>query len=484
MATVTYIKETKQSIGAMKGLISYCCQDKKTVDDISGQKLVSGINCSGSNAFTEFMTTKKVYGKTAGINFYQYVQSFSPQKEITPQKAHEIALDFASKAWQGHEILVTTHCDSSHIHSHFVINSVSFENGLKLRQDPNTLKRLRKLSDEICEQQHLSVLKPYENGGTNISTREYRAAKKGQSWKFQLMFAINQAMNRSGCKSEFIREMNRQGYKVIWTDNRKYITFICPNNMKCRDIKLHNNKYLKENLEYELQYRQSKYKRFGREFRSDERTLGHKSATIENAYDGGSAGEGLGYDGGSASKNGGISADSIQSAKGIANDKSNGKLPDGLEQGRTEDVRKFNIVDGNEAGNSANSGGEFAESDERNRVTGWEQARRNYERFLGTGQRAETGDSESFEEINSKNADHLDSEHGRSSVDIFNSVNSAVGSLARLINDEDDPEEKRKSIEAQKNGEAVGAVAGLVIGAVVSATEDDEPEQDDLSLTL
>lgn len=484
MATVTYIKETKQSIGAMKGLISYCCQDKKTVDDISGQKLVSGINCSGSNAFTEFMTTKKAYGKTAGINFYQYVQSFSPQKEITPQKAHEIALDFASKAWQGHEILVTTHCDSNHIHSHFVINSVSFENGLKLRQDPNTLKRLRKLSDEICEQQHLSVLKPYENGGTNISTREYRAAKKGQSWKFQLMFAINQAMNRSDSKSDFIREMNRQGYKVIWTDERKYITFICPNNMKCRDIKLHDKKYLKENLEYELQYRQSKYKRLGRESRSDERTLGHGSATIENAYDGSNTGKGLGYDGGSASKNGRISADIIRSAKGIANDKSDGKLPDGLEQGRTKDVRQFNIVDGNEAGNSANSGREPAESDEGNRITGWEQARRNYERFLDTRQRAETGDSKSFEEINSKNADHLDSEHGRGGADIFNSVNGAVGSLARLINDEDDPEEKRKRIEAQKNGEAIGAVAGLAIGAIVSATVEDEPEQDDLSLTL
>ena len=225
MATVTYIKETKQSIGAMKGLIGYCCQDKKTVDNISGQKFVSGVNCSGSNAFTEFMTTKKVYGKTNGMNFYQYVQSFSPQEEITPQKAHEIALDFASKAWRGHEVLVTTHCDSNHIHSHFVINSVSFENGLKLRQDPNTLKRLRKLSDEICEQQHLSVLKPYENGVTNISTREYRAAKKGQSWKFQLMFAINQAMNRSGSKSDFIKEMNGQGYKIIWTDERKCITF-------------------------------------------------------------------------------------------------------------------------------------------------------------------------------------------------------------------------------------------------------------------
>lgn len=30
MATITYIKETKQTVSAMKGLINYCCQEKKT----------------------------------------------------------------------------------------------------------------------------------------------------------------------------------------------------------------------------------------------------------------------------------------------------------------------------------------------------------------------------------------------------------------------------------------------------------------------
>ena len=32
MATFQYIKETNQSIAAMKGLISYCTQDKKVRD--------------------------------------------------------------------------------------------------------------------------------------------------------------------------------------------------------------------------------------------------------------------------------------------------------------------------------------------------------------------------------------------------------------------------------------------------------------------
>ena len=259
MATVTYIRESKQSISVMKGVIDYCCQDKKVYDEISNQRLVSGINCDGENAFKEFMATKKSYGKTDGMNFYQYVQSFSPEENITPHQAHEIAIEFAEKAWTGYEVLVATHCDVQHIHSHFVINSVSFENGKKLRQNPNTLKSLRALSDEIFRHHNLSTLEPYSKDGMKISTREYRTAVKGQSWKFKLMNDIDKAMNISGSKEDFINAMSIMGYSVTWTDDRKYITYQCPNKMKCRDIKLHNDKYLKGSMENEFRYRQEQY---------------------------------------------------------------------------------------------------------------------------------------------------------------------------------------------------------------------------------
>lgn len=259
MATVTYIRESKQSISAMKGVIDYCCQDKKVYDKISNQRLISGINCGGENAFSEFLATKKSYKKTDGMNFYQYVQSFSPDENITPQKAHGVALEFAEKAWTGYEVLVATHCDAQHIHSHFVINSVSFENGKKLRQNPNTLKSLRALSDEICRHHNLSTLEPYNMDGIKISTREYRTAVKGQSWKFKLMNDIDKAMNISGSKEDFINAMSIMGYSVTWTDDRKYITYQCLNKMKCRDIKLHNDKYLKGSMENEFRYRQEQY---------------------------------------------------------------------------------------------------------------------------------------------------------------------------------------------------------------------------------
>ena len=79
----------------MKGVIDYCTQDKKVFDRQSGRGLVGGVNCNGKNAFTEFMATKGAYKKTDGINFYQYVQSFSPEESVTAEKAHEVALELS-----------------------------------------------------------------------------------------------------------------------------------------------------------------------------------------------------------------------------------------------------------------------------------------------------------------------------------------------------------------------------------------------------
>lgn len=256
MPIVRFIKNEKQNPSSMKGSIDYCLQKYKTVDALTGKRYVSGINCNGLNAYKEFMTTKLANSANNGRYFYQYVQSFSPKDNVDYDKAHKIALEFAEKAWQGHEVLVTTHCDRNHIHTHFIINSVSFETGKKLRQNPNTLKSLRKLSDEICTKYDVTPLKPYtKTKEKRLSDGEYRMAMKGESWKFALMFTIDNAMKRAKTKKEFVDEMKKNGYEVLWTDERKYITYTCPNGMKCRDIKLHQKKYRKEKMELEFELR-------------------------------------------------------------------------------------------------------------------------------------------------------------------------------------------------------------------------------------
>jgi hypothetical protein len=90
-----------------------------------------------------------------------------------------------------------------------------------------------------------------------IFDSEYRSAKRGESFKWELMNVINQVMKQAKTKKQFCYLMKQQGYNVRWEDNRKYITYTCPNGRKCRDNKLHGERYRKEMLEREFEIRRT-----------------------------------------------------------------------------------------------------------------------------------------------------------------------------------------------------------------------------------
>ena len=183
------------------------------------------------------------------------MQSFHPDEPITPETAHEIALRFAEENFPGYEVLVATHVDRHHVHSHFVVNSVNAEKGLKFHSDNHEIQRLRDASDKLCMEYGFSVVVPKSKKVKGMSTAEYHVAEKGQSWKLDLAIAIDEAMRYAVSKEHFIELMEMEGYEVKWKDTHKYITYTCPNGKPCRDIRLHEEKYLKENMEDEFRIR-------------------------------------------------------------------------------------------------------------------------------------------------------------------------------------------------------------------------------------
>ncbi|HWR34238.1 MAG TPA: hypothetical protein VN622_00020 [Clostridia bacterium] len=89
-----------------------------------------------------------------------------------------------------------------------------------------------------------------------MSTAEYHAAARGESWKFRLMGDIDECMRYAESKDEFITLMRSEGYNVRWQDSRKSITYTLPGGMKCRDDRLHDERYLKEAMEREFRIRE------------------------------------------------------------------------------------------------------------------------------------------------------------------------------------------------------------------------------------
>lgn len=458
MATVTYIKESKQHISAMKAVMQYCQREDKTADPQTDHRYIGGINCNGTNSFTEFMATKTAYGKLDGINFYQYVQSFSPKENISYEQARAIGLEFAAKAWPGHEVLVTTHCDAQHIHSHFVINSVSFETGRKLRQSPDTLWQLRQLSDEICMAHGLSVLPQYQQGGKKMTAREYRAARKGQSWKFRLMYHIGEAMKTSASQEDFIRQMKHRGYEALWSEERKYITYTCPNGMKCRCSKLHDDKYLKERMEDEFEKRKQLLAgAFHRGSGENEWGShdGHGRGSVPAHHlrsTQGMAGE-LAVAVGTGCA---VSANSVRDDYPSGNPGETAKTGDGTEGG----------VENHQAGNP--------ETPDRNGTTGWEFEREVFLRTVQVALRQPQGNAGGVWQTGAENKTvSVDNPIGFGGV--VGAGLRGVSALSRLTDtDSDDPEEQKRRREAVQAAANAGTILGLTMGAISVLSKEDQ----------
>ena len=246
-------KKGTQTRNCMKSVMRYVSQMSKTLWD--GQQLVSGIGCQPETAFDEFLSTKLLHHKDGGVMFYHMVQSFPKGADIDPRMAHEAARRLAGY-FEGCEVLVCTHVDREHIHSHCIINSVNFETGRKVHRADEQIQELRVCNDQICEELGLPKFQRDEQKHSRgMSNAEYYTALKGESWKFELMRVIDDCMRYAGNREEFLALLRAEGYDATWTDSRKNITYVTPDGRKCRDSKLHMEKYLKENMEAEFGYR-------------------------------------------------------------------------------------------------------------------------------------------------------------------------------------------------------------------------------------
>ena len=237
----------------MKSVMRYVSQMSKTLWD--GQQLVSGIGCQPETAFDEFLSTKLLHHKDGGVMFYHMVQSFPKGADIDPRTVHEAARRLAGY-FENCEVLVCTHVDREHIHSHCIINSVNFETGKKVHMADEQIQELRVRNDQICEELGLPKFqKDEQRQSRGMSNAEYYTAVKGESWKFELMRVIDECMRCAGNREEFLVLLRSEGYDAAWTGSRKNITYITPSGLKCRDNRLHIEKYLKENMEAEFEYR-------------------------------------------------------------------------------------------------------------------------------------------------------------------------------------------------------------------------------------
>lgn len=131
MPILKSVGEVGKSVGSLKAVLNYVSRKDKKTDKV----LTSGVGLDANvdKAFNEIMYNKRSYNKVNGKMYKHYIQSFSPEDNITAEKAHEIATRFAEENFlsRGFKCYIATHTDKDHTHTHFIVDNVNFQNGLK-----------------------------------------------------------------------------------------------------------------------------------------------------------------------------------------------------------------------------------------------------------------------------------------------------------------------------------------------------------------
>lgn len=229
---------------ALADVIAYAANEDKT------EKLfyTTGINCSVEFARDQFDTTKLRFGKTGGNVAYHAYQSFAPG-EVTPDEAHAIGVQLAKELWGDRfQMVVATHTNSHCVHSHIVINSVSFRDGKKFHDCRDTYKQLREMSDRICLEHGLSIVDTPR--GRGVSQYVYKMEKAGMPTRYNVARqAIDEAVSLSLNIDEFKSELRRRGYNYRFDPQRKYWTVTPPGWKKSIRIHQLGSDYTRESIE-------------------------------------------------------------------------------------------------------------------------------------------------------------------------------------------------------------------------------------------
>ena len=215
-------------------LIDYAINGEKTENKL----FVSGINCMPDTAFYEMKNVKKQFFKTGGIECFHGYQSFATG-EVTPEQAHEIGVKLAEELWgDKFQVVVSTHLNTDNIHTHFVLNSVSFKDGKRFCNTKKDYALMRKASDKLCEDYGLSVLKQEEKYNKFATSNLYKELMKD---------SIDYAIENAKDYEQFIQILQDLDYVVTDKNNTLSIKRE-PYNRNTRIERQFGNNYSKENI--------------------------------------------------------------------------------------------------------------------------------------------------------------------------------------------------------------------------------------------
>ena len=209
-----HIQKDRSIARCIKDRTDYAENGEKTEE---GQ-FISAYACDQKTVDKEFAASKNEYeintGRTPRVNdviAYQIRQSFKPG-EVTPEEANQIGYETAMRFTKGrHAFIVATHVDKKHIHNHVIYNSTCLDEHHKFNNFFFSGIVLQRLSDIVCLEHGLSVIKH-----RRPSERDRRTTyPERKSFREELRKAIDIILEQKPKDmDEFLKLLEEQGYEI------------------------------------------------------------------------------------------------------------------------------------------------------------------------------------------------------------------------------------------------------------------------------
>lgn len=237
---------------AKRKVIQYVLDPRKTQEDlcyVTGDFQAEQI--TPKTVFQEFQRVRKMFGKDKnGSRTYLHgTVAFAPG-ELPPDQVKDFAVDLVEQIYPGHQVLVVSHTDTDHPHAHFVVETVSCDNGTMLHTSKHDLEQAKKICEKMCRDCGLSVAKKgYHADGTPFDDGEFAAWNKNKyhqliedpkkSYLVTLALAVRDCADAAQDQEEFCSLMEHEyGWSVTWKDSKKNIVFTDSENHRVRDSNL------------------------------------------------------------------------------------------------------------------------------------------------------------------------------------------------------------------------------------------------------
>lgn len=210
---------TERECQELDDVIAYAVNSRKTEQHKENsdvlERFVSGVNCHPATARAEMLSVKKRFGKEDGTIAYHGYQSFAPG-EATTEIAHKIGVELAQRLWgDRYQVVVATHLDkANHLHNHFVLNTVSFLDGIKYHRTAKDYHEMQAVSDALCREYGLSVIENPQPGKSK-HYGEWRAEQEQRpTWRGIVRSDVDDIIRQSMTERQFFENLHRKGYEV------------------------------------------------------------------------------------------------------------------------------------------------------------------------------------------------------------------------------------------------------------------------------